>query len=140
MIVLDTDHLSVLKYHDSPLSRILEQKLDAAREPIFTSIVSIEEQLRGWLSFIKSQLSVTRLVDAYRELEIALHFSHAFRVVPFDLGAADSFAALKRQRIRIGTQDLKIAAMVLANDATLLSRNLKDFSKVPGLKVQNWLE
>ena len=140
MIVLDTDHLSVLKYHDSPLSRILERKLDSAREPIFTSIVSVEEQLRGWLSFIKSQADVARLVVAYRELEIALHFTHGFRLVPFDLSAAEKFAALKRQRIRIGTQDLKIAAMVLANDAVLLSRNLKDFSKVPGLKVQNWLE
>ena len=47
MIVLDTDHLSVLKYHDSPSSQMLERKLDAAREPIFTSIVSVEEQLRG---------------------------------------------------------------------------------------------
>jgi tRNA(fMet)-specific endonuclease VapC len=140
MIVLDTDHLSVLKYHDSPLSRILERKLDAAREPIFTSIVSVEEQLRGWLSFIKAQSDVARLVVAYRELEIALHFTHGFRFVPFNLPAAEKFATLKRQRIRIGTQDLKIAAMVLANDATLLSRNLKDFSKVLGLKVQNWLE
>lgn len=140
MIVLDTDHLSVLKYHDSPLSRMLERKLDAAREPIFTTIVSVEEQLRGWLSFIKSQSHVTRLVVAYRELEIALQFTHGFRIVPFDLASAENFAALKRQRIRIGTQDLKIAAMVLANDAVLLSRNLKDFSKVPGLKVQNWLE
>jgi hypothetical protein len=47
VIVLDTDHLSVLKNHDSPLSQLLERKLDAAREPIFTSIVSVEERLRG---------------------------------------------------------------------------------------------
>jgi tRNA(fMet)-specific endonuclease VapC len=92
------------------------------------------------LSFIKSQSSVTRLVDAYRELGIALHFTHGFRIVPFDLRAAKTFTALKRPRIRIGTQNLKIAAMVLANDATLLSRNLQDFTKVPGVKVQNWLE
>ena len=140
MIVLDTDHLSVLKYHDSPLSRKLAHKLDSGREPIFTSIVSVEEQLRGWLSFIKSHSDAARLVVAYRELEVALHFTHGFRLVPFDLPSAEIFAALKRQRIRVGTQDLKIAAMVLANDATLLSRNLQDFSKVPGLKVQNWLE
>jgi tRNA(fMet)-specific endonuclease VapC len=34
--------------------------------------------------------------------------------------------------------DLKIAATAIANNATLLSRNLKDFNKVPGLKVENW--
>ena len=87
-----------------------------------------------------TRTDAARLVVAYRELEIALHFTHGFRLVPFDPPAAEKFAALKRQRIRIGTQDLKIAAMALANDATLLSRNLKDFSKVPGLKVQNWLD
>jgi tRNA(fMet)-specific endonuclease VapC len=140
MIVLDTDHLSVLKYHDSPLSLVLERKLVAAREPIFTSIVSVEEQLRGWLSFIKSHSDPARLVVAYRELEVALHFTHGFRLAPFDTQSSEAFAALKRQRIRVGTQDLKIAAIVLSNDATLLSRNLNDFSKVPGLKVQNWLE
>ena len=42
------------------------------------------------------------------------------------------------QRVRIGTMDLKIAAIVLAHDATLLSRNLSDFRKVPGLKVEDW--
>lgn len=41
-------------------------------------------------------------------------------------------------RPRIGTMDLKIAAIALANDATLLSRNLRDFGKVPGLRVEDW--
>ena len=36
--------------------------------------------------------------------------------------------------------DLRIASIAIANDATLLSRNLKDFSRVPGLRVENWLE
>jgi tRNA(fMet)-specific endonuclease VapC len=34
--------------------------------------------------------------------------------------------------------DLKIAAIALANDATLLSRNLSDFARVPGLRVEDW--
>ena len=42
-------------------------------------------------------------------------------------------------RIRIGTMDLKIAAIALANDAILLSRNLTDFSKVPALRVEDWM-
>ena len=40
--------------------------------------------------------------------------------------------------IRIGAMDLKIASIALANNATLLSRNLKDFGKVPDLKVEDW--
>lgn len=59
-------------------------------------------------------------------------------ILDFDNLAATQFAVLQSQRIRIGTMDLKIAAIALANDATLLSRNLKDFCKVPGLKVEDW--
>ena len=47
---------------------------------------------------------------------------------------------LRDQRIRIGTHDLKIASIVLAHDATLLTRNTVDFAKVPGLRIQNWLD
>ena len=53
-------------------------------------------------------------------------------VLEFDRPAARVFVDLKRSRIRVGTMDLKIAAIVLARDATLLSRNLGDFRKVPG--------
>ena len=41
---------------------------------------------------------------------------------------------------RIGTQDLKIAAIVLEQDALLLSRNTVDFERVPGLRVESWLD
>ena len=42
---------------------------------------------------------------------------------------------LAKRRIRIGTQDLKIAAVTLAHDATLLTRNTGDFAEVPGIEV-----
>jgi len=47
--------------------------------------------------------------------------------------------SFRKQKIRIGSQDLKIAAIAVANDALLLSANLRDFRQVPGLRVENWL-
>ena len=47
---------------------------------------------------------------------------------------------LKRQRLRCGTMDLKIAAICLVHDGLLLTRNLSDFAKIPGLRVENWLD
>jgi tRNA(fMet)-specific endonuclease VapC len=41
-------------------------------------------------------------------------------------------------RLRLGTMDLKIAAIARANDATLLTRNTTDFQKVPGLRFEDW--
>jgi tRNA(fMet)-specific endonuclease VapC len=53
--------------------------------------------------------------------------------------AADALGQFRARRIRIGTQDLKIAAIALANDALLLSANLRDFEQVPILRVEDWL-
>jgi tRNA(fMet)-specific endonuclease VapC len=61
-------------------------------------------------------------------------------IVLFDEAAADRFASLRRQRIRIGTMDLKIASMALVHDALLLTGNSRDFSQVPGLRHENWLQ
>jgi tRNA(fMet)-specific endonuclease VapC len=60
-------------------------------------------------------------------------------ILPFNELAADRFEALRKQPVRIGTMDLKIASIALAADALLLSANLRDFERVPGLRVGNWL-
>jgi len=61
-------------------------------------------------------------------------------VLPWDDDAADRFDSLQSLRRQVGTQDLKIACISLAHDATLLTRNLMDFKPVPGLRVENWLD
>lgn len=62
------------------------------------------------------------------------------QILPFDQEAADTFHRLKGDRFRPGTMDLKIAAICLAHEATLLTRNLRDFEQIPGLRVENWLD
>lgn len=61
-------------------------------------------------------------------------------VLPFDQDAATLFAGLRHSFRRTGTMDLKIAAICLAHDAMLLTRNLTDFQHIPGLRVENWLD
>lgn len=59
-------------------------------------------------------------------------------MLPFDERAMDEFERLQQQRIRIGTNDLRIAAIAKANNVKLLSCNLRDFRQVPGLDVEDW--
>ena len=54
--------------------------------------------------------------------------------------AAEHFERFRKLGVRIATFDLKIASIAIARDALLLSANLRDFRKVPGLRVENWLE
>jgi tRNA(fMet)-specific endonuclease VapC len=77
-------------------------------------------------------------VEVYRRLNETLQRYCQMAVLDFDDRAAVQFEELQKQRFRIGTMDLKIAAIAIANNATLLSRNLKDFGKIPTLQVEDW--
>jgi tRNA(fMet)-specific endonuclease VapC len=108
------------------------------QDEVATTIISYEEQTRGWLARIARVQTVDRQVAVYRELKRQLLNYCLIPVLDFDERAAAEFGRLRRARIRIGAMDLKIAAIVLANSATLLSRNLSDFGKVPSLPVEDW--
>jgi tRNA(fMet)-specific endonuclease VapC len=79
-------------------------------------------------------------VPAYDHLAKLWAFHGDWKIVRFDERAANLFKTLRRQKIRIGSLDLKIAAIALTQHALLLSANLRDFRQVPGLRVENWLE
>jgi tRNA(fMet)-specific endonuclease VapC len=137
MLVLDTDHLVELDL-GSAAGVVLRKRLESCGEEIATTIISAEEQLRGWLAQIHRTSDPHRQITAYARLQRRIEFFAAWNVLPWDAHAADKLQELRRHRVRIGTMDLKIAAIVLARDAILLSRNLNDFLKVPGLKVEDW--
>jgi tRNA(fMet)-specific endonuclease VapC len=59
-------------------------------------------------------------------------------LLDYDERAANACERLRVARVRIGTMDLRIAAIALANNATLLTRNTRDFAKVPGLRLEDW--
>ncbi|CAA9426453.1 MAG: hypothetical protein AVDCRST_MAG64-3214 [uncultured Phycisphaerae bacterium] len=140
MILLDTDHMTVIRYAESARHASLTSRMAAAADETFaTTIVSAEEQMRGWLVMINKAPDARRQVPAYERLLALFSFYAAWQVVPFDELAADRFERLRASRVRIGTQDLKIASTALSRGATLLSANRKDFEKVPGLRVENWL-
>ncbi|HEX5472807.1 MAG TPA: type II toxin-antitoxin system VapC family toxin [Lacipirellulaceae bacterium] len=90
------------------------------------------------MAYLAGSRSLTKQVDAYRRLRSHLDNYRQIPVLDFDTVAAEIYERLRRSRVRIGAMDLKIAAIVISLDATLLSRNRVDFEKVPGLKVEDW--
>jgi tRNA(fMet)-specific endonuclease VapC len=142
MILLDTDHITILKYPESERYTHLVERLKA-RPPdqvLAVSIVSVEEQMRGWLAAIAKERHARRQVFAYRELAGLFEYFRSFTIALFDDLAADQFDALRTAKLRLGTMDRKIAAIALVHQALLLSANRRDFEQVPGLRVENWLE
>ena len=139
MVVLDTDHISLLDHGNSDAARRLQARLDelAAGEAVAT-IISFEEQTRGWTAYLAKARSLAQQVEAYGRLKGHLQSYCSIPVIEFDAKAATEFPRLKHSSIRLGTMDLKIAAIALARGATLLTRNMTDFRKVPGLVLEDW--
>lgn len=138
MYLLDTDHMSVLRRGGAASFRLAQRLGAIPEEEIVTCIVVYEEQMRGWMAQTVRMQAGMELIMPYASLATNLLIYSAMTLLPFDVGAAKYFDDFKRQKIRIGTQDLKIASIALANNAVLLTRNLKDFEKVPDLRAEDW--
>ena len=81
-----------------------------------------------------------RQVNAYTELVALLDFFSRWSVLPFEQNAATRFEQLRGDGVRIGSMDLKIACIALVHNALVLTANLRDFQRVPELRVENWLD
>ncbi len=142
MILLDSDHLSVLKFRTSPRARQLADRLAIAVSdgPIGTTAVNIEESMRGWLAAIAKERQFQRQIFAYRELADLFTFFSGFHVALPNEAAVGAFDEWRKAKIRVGTRDLKIAAIALAQNALLLTANRQDFELIPGLRFESWLD
>lgn len=138
MYLLDTDHMSVLRYGGADALRLTLRLSAVPDDEIVTCIVVYEEQMRGWLERAARKQTGVDYIPAYEALTNHLTVYCGMTLLPFDAQAAQRFDDLKRARINIGTQDLKIAAIALANDAVVLTRNSRHFGKVPGLLFEDW--
>ena len=140
MILLDTDHLTVLRYPENPQCAVLAERIEATSQEVFAAtIVSVEEQTRGLLALLHRTHDIDKQVPVYERFGKLFEFFSRWRIIPFDLRAATEFKRLRQRRIRIGTMDLKIASIARVYGASLLSANLRDFRQVPGLQVESWL-
>jgi tRNA(fMet)-specific endonuclease VapC len=109
------------------------------------TVITVEEQIKGWFLEIHrslkappSEQQAKRLSYGYLGLRTAVQNLNEFQILDFTIAAQAKFSELRQQRIRIGTQDLRIAAICLVNHQTLVTRNRQDFEQVPGLQMEDW--
>ncbi len=138
MILLDTDTLSL---HQTGHRKVTERIANASELPAITIIAEIEA-LRGRHDAVFKAEDGARLLAAQQGLIRTVRHLALFQVVPFDAPAAAEFDRLRQTKglKKIGRGDLLIASIALANRAMLVTRNLKDYRKVPGLQLENWAD
>jgi tRNA(fMet)-specific endonuclease VapC len=140
MFVLDTDILTLL-FAGHP--RVVSRRDSVPSANIAITVVSYIESLRGRFRFLLTAATGEELMRAQSLLDgTARALARVETVLPIDVRAAAEFDRLHQHRKlrKIGRGDLLIAAITPANQATLVTRNLKDFRQVPGLSVENWAD
>jgi tRNA(fMet)-specific endonuclease VapC len=107
---------------------------------IAVAVISIEEQLTGWYTYVRRAKKPADLASAYDKLAKNVECLAGLRILPLTLPAIARYEQLKKLKLGVRKPDLRIAAIVLEHDATIVTRNVQDFQRVPGLKIENWAE
>ena len=110
--------------------------VQVSRADLAFCIVSFHEQVLGCNAYIAQARTPADIVRGY--FDRVLSAFAAAVVLPFDSTASTVFDSLVAQRVRIATMDLRIASIALSQGLKLLTRNSRDFSKVPNLHLEDW--
>jgi tRNA(fMet)-specific endonuclease VapC len=137
--VLDTNHFSELDRAGDGGERLRQRILDF-RGDLFITVITIEEVTQGWLARLRRCKTPGDQIAIYARLRKAVEVLSDWDVLPWDVEAVAIYERLQKARVRAGALDLKIASIALASDATLLTRNRRDFAKIPRLRMENWLD
>jgi tRNA(fMet)-specific endonuclease VapC len=134
--LLDTDTITLVHYGHPGLVQQLALHPDS---DITIAAISFQEQMRGWLARLNRLSTPAQLADWYDFLVNRMFpVWKRYELIPFPEPAILRFEQLRSMKLNVGLMDLRIAAIALENGLTVVTRNQRDFSRVPGLMVADW--
>ncbi len=133
LFVLDTDILTLYYRGNAAVVRLV----DSTPEPdLAISIITVDEQLTGWYTLTRRARQPAQVARAYLQLGEAVVRLGRWRIIPYTESAIARVAYLKSLRLNVRLMDLRIAAIALENGAADMTRNRRDFDRIPGLTVE----
>jgi tRNA(fMet)-specific endonuclease VapC len=138
MTALDTDVLTLFLRGNEPImSRIFSLPWDSLALPI----VVAEEVFRGRLDAIRkaqSHKKSVELIGKYHLFHLSIQSCSSFKLLPYSVDADRQYESWRARKIRVGIQDLRIAAICVAHGVPLATRNRRDFRQLDELTVHYW--
>jgi tRNA(fMet)-specific endonuclease VapC len=135
LLVLDTDTLSLYQRGHAAVSQHVASHPPA---DLAITVINVEEQLSGWYALLRRTNRRDHLAIVYQSLADTIPFLARFTILPFPEVALVRFEQLLALKLNVGKMDLRIAAIALEHGAIVVTRNLRDFQRVPGLVVEDW--
>jgi tRNA(fMet)-specific endonuclease VapC len=138
MYIFDTDHLSLIQRNGQEGKRILAKLAEIEDPEVAVTVITYEEQIRGRLAFLAKAKTLDEQIFAYQGLQqLAINYQ-AIVIIPFSRASALEHQRLRKAYPRLGNMDLKIAAIAVTNNATLITRNKSDFGQIVELSIDDW--
>ena len=135
LYVLDTDVLTLLQMGDPVVIRNVAAH---AADETAVAVISVEEQLSGWYTQLRRAKRRDVLARVYQRLATNVEHLAGTPILSFTEPAILRYGQLKALSLNVGKKDLCIAAITLENGGVLVSRNLRDFRRIPNLTVEDW--
>lgn len=137
LFALDTDTLTLFQLGHAAVVRRVQTH---APSDIAITVISVEEQLSGWYTQVRRAKKPLDVARAYQRLADNVRSLSRMQILAFTEPAVHRRNELKRAKIKIGSKDLAIAAIALEHGAVVVTRNSRDFSRVPGIQIEDWSE
>ncbi|MCI0700778.1 MAG: type II toxin-antitoxin system VapC family toxin [Planctomycetia bacterium] len=134
----DTDVLTELFAGNAVYAQRLAA-IDADKRGI--PIVAAAEIVRGWLAAVRQAEAGkgrTSLEEAFRRFQQSLVNMAPFTLLPYTAAAHALVEQWRAAKIRVGINDMRIAAICIVHGATLVTRNARDYAQIPGLTFDVW--
>ena len=137
--LFDTDHVTIIQDGAGIEFDYLNKRLAAhLGSDLACSIVSFHEQSLGAHTYINRAVDSAGLIRGYKLMDQVASTFTLLPILPFDSDAASVYETLRTRRLRIQSMDLRIAAIALSRDLTLLTRNTSDFGQINDLRTEDW--
>jgi tRNA(fMet)-specific endonuclease VapC len=123
---------------------LISTQVEAHRGEVGVTIITVQEVFNGWITRINDRTQGEQLVPLYTKLWNFVEYLKGIPVLNFDDNADRCYQqlltenpSLRKNRLQ---KDMRIAAIVRSHDATIITRNQRDFSLVPNLAIADWTE
>jgi tRNA(fMet)-specific endonuclease VapC len=134
LCLFDTDTLTLYeRMHPVVVRNVFYHLADDVR----VTSVTVEEQLSGWFATLRAARTPPQIETAHTRLSEAVRVLSGRDIVPFTAFAV-RYQTLLRQKLNVGGNDLRIASIALEVAATVVTRNLRDFRRIPGVQCEDW--
>jgi tRNA(fMet)-specific endonuclease VapC len=138
VFLLDSDIVSLLMRRSGEYPQLVRRVRMTSPDELGITAITVEERLRGTLDSIRKVQQRPEVVERYAFFLRVFHKLHEFNIVPYDEAADGIFHRFSPEVRRVGTQDCRIAAIALAGGHVVITRNVGDFAKIPGVRFEDW--